>query len=130
MNKLAILILILVALLLPFASCSTAPEPVIKSSDIVIKEQSALLQEKDKKIARLSLQVDEILKAVIEKIPAPTGNPDAPFQALIFDSVFDPYRGINAYFKVFNGEIKTGEKVKFIATDKVYDADETIYKRI
>jgi GTP-binding protein LepA len=68
--------------------------------------------------------VDEILKAVIERVPAPLGDPNAPFQALIFDSVFDSYRGINAYFKVLNGEIKKGEKVKFIATGKEYFADE------
>lgn len=68
--------------------------------------------------------VDDILKAVIERVPAPKGDPNAPFQALIFDSVFDSYRGINAYFKVLNGEIKKGEKVKFINTDKEYFADE------
>jgi GTP-binding protein LepA len=68
--------------------------------------------------------VDEILKAVIERVPAPGGDPNAPFQALIFDSVFDSYRGINAYFKVVNGEIKKGEKVKFINTNKEYFADE------
>lgn len=68
--------------------------------------------------------VDDILKAVIDRVPAPKGDPNAPFQALIFDSVFDSYRGINAYFKVLNGEIKKGEKVKFINTDKEYFADE------
>lgn len=68
--------------------------------------------------------VDEILKAVIDRVPAPKGDPNAPFQALIFDSVFDSYRGIYAYFKVLNGEIKKGEKVKFINTDKEYFADE------
>jgi GTP-binding protein LepA len=73
---------------------------------------------------KTGLGVDEILKAVIDKVPAPKGDPNAPFQALIFDSVFDSYRGINAYFKVLNGEIKKGEKVKFINTDKEYFADE------
>lgn len=73
---------------------------------------------------KTGLGVEEILKAVIERIPAPVGDPNAPFQALIFDSVFDSYRGINAYFKVLNGEIKKGEKVKFIATGKEYHADE------
>ena len=68
--------------------------------------------------------VEDILQAVIERVPAPVGDPNAPFQALIFDSVFDSYRGINAYFKVINGEIKKGEKVKFIATEKEYFADE------
>jgi GTP-binding protein LepA len=73
---------------------------------------------------KTGLGVEEILKAVIEKIPPPGGDPDAPFQALIFDSVFDSYRGINAYFKVKNGQIRKGEKVKFIATGKEYHADE------
>jgi GTP-binding protein LepA len=73
---------------------------------------------------KTGLGVEEILKAVIERVPAPVGDPNAPFQALIFDSVFDSYRGINAYFKVLNGQIKKGEKVKFIATDKEYFADE------
>jgi len=68
--------------------------------------------------------VDDILKAVIERVPAPKGDPKAPFQALIFDSVFDSYRGIFAYYKVLNGEIKKGEKVKFINADKEYFADE------
>ena len=68
--------------------------------------------------------VDEILKAVIDRVPAPQGDPDGPFQALIFDSVFDSYRGINAYFKVKNGQIKKGQKVKFINTNKEYFADE------
>lgn len=68
--------------------------------------------------------VDEILRAVIERVPSPKGDPDAPLQALIFDSVFDSYRGINAFFRVFNGEIKKGQKVKFINTGKVYYADE------
>jgi GTP-binding protein LepA len=73
---------------------------------------------------KTGLGVEDILKAVIEKVPAPKGDPDGPFQALIFDSVFDSYRGINAYFKVKNGSIKKGEKVKFIATGKEYHADE------
>ncbi|MCB0409766.1 MAG: translation elongation factor 4 [Flavobacteriales bacterium] len=73
---------------------------------------------------KTGLGVDEILKAVIERVPAPKGDPDGPLQALIFDSVFDSYRGINAYFKVKNGQIKKGDKVKFIATGKEYFADE------
>ncbi|MBV6484642.1 MAG: Elongation factor 4 [Flavobacteriales bacterium] len=73
---------------------------------------------------KTGMGVEEILAAVIERVPCPKGDPNAPFQALIFDSVFDSYRGINAYFKVINGELKKGEKVKFIATDKEYFADE------
>lgn len=73
---------------------------------------------------KTGLGVEEVLKAVIERVPAPIGDPNAPLQALIFDSVFDSYRGINAYFKVVNGSIKKGDKVKFIATGKEYFADE------
>ena len=68
--------------------------------------------------------VPEILDAIVERIPAPTGDPEAPLQALIFDSVFNSFRGIIAYFKVLNGSIKTGDKVKFFNTGKEYTADE------
>ncbi|MBQ8499906.1 MAG: translation elongation factor 4 [Bacteroidales bacterium] len=68
--------------------------------------------------------VPEILDAIVERIPAPTGDPDAPLQALIFDSVFNSFRGIIAYFKVLNGSIRTGDKVKFVSTGKEYVADE------
>ena len=68
--------------------------------------------------------VPEILDAIVERIPAPEGDPDAPLQALIFDSVFNSFRGIIAYFKVLNGSIKPGDKVKFVSTGKEYQADE------
>lgn len=68
--------------------------------------------------------VPEVLDAIVERIPAPAGDPEAPLQALIFDSVFNSFRGIIAYFKVMNGSIKTGDKVKFFNTGKVYEADE------
>ena len=68
--------------------------------------------------------VDDILRAVIERIPAPEGDPDGPLQALIFDSVFNSYRGIIAYFKIVNGSIKSGENVIFVNTGKQYKADE------
>lgn len=68
--------------------------------------------------------VDEILKAVVERIPHPTGNPDEPLQALIFDSVFNSFRGIIAYFKIENGMIRQGDKVKFFNTGMEYVADE------
>lgn len=68
--------------------------------------------------------VDQILEAIVNKVPAPEGDPDAPLQCLIFDSVFNSFRGIIAYFKVVNGTIKTGDLVKFVATGKEYDADE------
>lgn len=68
--------------------------------------------------------VDDILRAVVERVPAPKGDPDAPLQALIFDSVFNPFRGIIAYFKIVNGTIRTDDFVKFVSTGKEYHADE------
>ncbi len=68
--------------------------------------------------------VEEILRAVIERIPAPEGDEDAPLQALIFDSVFNSFRGIIGYFKIVNGSISTGQEVEFINTGKRYHADE------
>ena len=68
--------------------------------------------------------VKEVLDAIVERVPAPQGDPDAPLQALIFDSVFNSFRGIIAYFKVVNGSIKPGDKVKFVSTGKEYVADE------
>ncbi|MFL0352837.1 translation elongation factor 4 [Xanthomarina sp. GH4-25] len=68
--------------------------------------------------------VDDILAAIIERVPAPKGNPDEPLQALIFDSVYNPFRGVETYFRVKNGTIKKGQNIKFIATGKNYFADE------
>ncbi len=68
--------------------------------------------------------VDKILEAIVKKVPPPVGDPDAPLQCLIFDSVFNSFRGIIAYFKVINGTISQGDLVKFVATEKEYDADE------
>ena len=73
---------------------------------------------------KTGLGVNEILEAIVARVPAPKGNPEAPLQALIFDSVYNSFRGIIAYFKIVNGKIKKGEKVKFIATGKEYIADE------
>jgi len=73
---------------------------------------------------KTGIGVEAILEAIIERIPAPKGDPDAPLQALIFDSIFNSYRGIFAYFRIMNGTIRTGEMVKFVATGKEYDADE------
>lgn len=73
---------------------------------------------------KTGMGVDEILEAIIHRIPAPTGDPEAPLQALIFDSVFNSYRGIIAYFRIINGEIRKGDFVKFFATGKEYNADE------
>ena len=74
--------------------------------------------------ARTGMGVQEILDAIVERIPHPTGDSDAPLQALIFDSVFNPFRGIIAYYKIVNGSIHSGDKVKFFNTGKEYDADE------
>lgn len=68
--------------------------------------------------------VKEVLDAIVERVPAPKGDPNAPLQALIFDSVFNSFRGIIAYFKVVNGTIRTGDRVKFFNTGKEYVADE------
>jgi GTP-binding protein LepA len=73
---------------------------------------------------KTGLGVHDILRAIVERVPAPVGDPDAPLQALIFDSVFNSFRGIVAYFKVVNGEIRKGDKVKFFATEKQYIAEE------
>jgi len=68
--------------------------------------------------------VERILQAIVERIPAPKGDPNAPLQALVFDSVFNSFRGIIVYYRIFNGSIKKGDKVKFFSTDKEYEADE------
>ena len=73
---------------------------------------------------KTGMGVHDILRAIVERIPPPVGDPAAPLQALIFDSVFNSFRGIVAYFKVVNGEIRKGDKVKFFATEKQYNADE------
>ncbi len=74
--------------------------------------------------AKTGMGVDIILSAIVEKIPAPKGSSDAPLQALIFDSIFNSFRGIIAYFKIMNGTIRKGDKVKFMGTDHEYIADE------
>jgi GTP-binding protein LepA len=74
--------------------------------------------------AKEGIGITEILEAIAHRIPAPEGDPNAPLQAMVFDSVFNPYRGIEVYFRVFNGEINKGDKIKFINTGKTYEADE------
>ncbi len=73
---------------------------------------------------RTGLGVEAILEAIVERIPAPKGNPEAPLQALIFDSVFNSFRGIIVYFRILNGTLKKGDKVKFVSTGQEYEADE------
>ena len=74
--------------------------------------------------AKTGIGIEEILEAIIARVPAPEGNPDEPLQALIFDSVYNPFRGVETYFRVVNGEIKKGQQIKFVATGKSYFADE------
>jgi len=73
---------------------------------------------------RTGIGVENILKNIIERIPSPKGDPDAPLQALIFDSVFNSFRGILVYYRILNGSIKKGDKIKFLSTDNEYFADE------
>ena len=74
--------------------------------------------------AKTGMGIDAILTAIISRIPAPTGDPDAPLQALIFDSIFNSFRGIIAYFRILNGTIRKGDRVKFVSTDHEYNAEE------
>ncbi len=73
---------------------------------------------------KTGMGIDDVLRAIVERVPAPEGDPEAPLQALIFDSVFNPFRGIIAYFKIVNGTIKKDDFVKFVSTGKEYHADE------
>ena len=109
--------------------------PVLNKIDLpsadpeVVKDQIIdLIGCEDKDIipasAKTGLGIEKILEAIVERIPHPIGEKDAPLQAMIFDSVYNSFRGIEAYFKIVNGEIKKGEKVKFMATGKEYFADE------
>ena len=96
--------------------------------DMVEDEIIDLLGCKREEILRCSAKtgegVPEILDAIIERIPAPQGDPEAPLQCLVFDSVFNPFRGIIAYFRVMNGTLHSGDRVRFFNTGKEYDADE------
>ncbi|HEY4112109.1 translation elongation factor 4 [Puia sp.] len=74
--------------------------------------------------AKTGLGVPEIIDAIVERIPAPKGDPEAPLQALIFDSVFNSFRGIIVYYRILNGTLRKGDKVKFVSTDQSYEADE------
>ena len=73
--------------------------------------------------AKTGLGIENILSAIIERVPSPSGDPAKPLQALIFDSVYNPFRGIETYFRVINGSIKKNKKIKFLATNKSYGAD-------
>ena len=96
--------------------------------DVVTDEVCELIGCSPEDVYKVSARTGEgvapLLDAIVEKIPAPQGDPDAPLQALIFDSVFNPFRGVVAYFKIKNGVIRKGDKVKFFATGKEYDVEE------
>ena len=109
--------------------------PVLNKIDLpsadpeVVKDQIIdLIGCKDEEIipasAKTGVGIEAILEAIIEQIPAPEGDPDAPLQAMIFDSVYNSFRGIEAYFKIINGTMKKGDEVQFMATGKTYFADE------
>ena len=74
--------------------------------------------------AKTGLGIENILKAIIERVPAPQGGPEEPLQALVFDSVYNPFRGVETYFRILNGSIKKGDRITFMATGKNYFADE------
>ncbi len=74
--------------------------------------------------AKANIGIDELLEEIVKRIPPPKGDPNAPLQALIFDSIFDSYRGAVAYIRVFNGTIRTNDKIKFFVTDKIMEAEE------
>jgi len=73
---------------------------------------------------KTGIGIQDIMDAIVERIPAPKGDPEAPLQALIFDSVFNPYRGVIAYFRILNGKMRKGEQVRFVNTGNEYEADE------
>ena len=100
---------------------SANPEEV---SDDIVTLLGCKLEDIIPASGKTGFGVDAILEAVIERIPPPKGNEDEPLQALIFDSVYNPFRGIETYFKVLNGVIKKGQKIKFLATGKEYYAEE------
>ncbi len=100
---------------------SANPEEV---EDEIIDQLGCKREEIIRASGKTGLGVQDILRAIIERVPAPQGDPSAPLQALIFDSVFNPFRGIIAYYKIVNGTIRTNDFVKFVSTGKEYHADE------
>ncbi len=100
---------------------SANPEEV---SDDIVDLLGCKLEDIIHASGKTGFGVDKILEAVVERIPAPKGDPEAPLQALIFDSVYNPFRGIEVIFRVINGQIKKNQKIKFMATGNEYYADE------
>ncbi len=102
---------------LPSANVEEAADDLV---DLIGCEREEII----KASAKTGVGVEEILAAIIERIPAPKGDPDAPLRALIFDSVYNSFRGVETYFRVYNGSIKKGQHIKFVNTGKDYYADE------
>ena len=100
---------------------SANPEEV---TDDIVDLLGCQAQEVIRCSAKTGLGIESILEAVVERIPSPRGDNNAPLQALIFDSVYNPFRGVETYFRVMNGQITKGDRIKFIATGKEYNADE------
>lgn len=100
---------------------SAMPEEV---EDQIVDLLGCKPQEIIRASGKTGMGVEEILQAIVDRIPVPKGDPEAPLQCLIFDSVFNPFRGIIAYFKIENGTVSKGDLVKFVATGKQYDVDE------
>jgi len=82
--------------------------------------------------AKTGLGIQDVLSAIIERVPAPKGSADEPLQALIFDSVYNPFRGVETYFRILNGSISKGQKIQFIATQNIYNAENylTLFMKI
>ena len=80
--------------------------------------------------AKERIGAEEILETIVKKVPHPRGDPELPLQALIFDSMFDPYRGAVAYIRIFNGRLKEKDQIRFFATGKSYEADEIGFLRL
>ncbi|WP_243348647.1 translation elongation factor 4 [Parabacteroides sp. FAFU027] len=100
---------------------SAMPEEV---EDQIIELLGCKREEIIRASGKTGIGVEDILAAIVNRVPAPKGDPEAPLQCLIFDSVFNSFRGIIAYFKIVNGTIRKGDKVKFFSTGKEYEADE------
>ncbi|MDC0034451.1 translation elongation factor 4 [Flavobacteriaceae bacterium] len=96
--------------------------------EVVVDEIVSLIGCKPEEVILASAKtgegIEDIIRGIIDRVPSPEGNPDLPLQALIFDSVFNPYRGIETYFKVVNGKLAKGDRVKFLSTGKDYGAEE------
>ncbi len=102
---------------LPSANIEEATDDLV---DLIGCDESEIIPAS----AKTGLGIEEILKAVIDRVPAPEGKTDSPLRAMIFDSVYNPFRGVETYFRVFDGSIRKGQHIKFVNTDKNYTADE------